>query len=163
MFHEWPSTKIAQTILLHWTKWPLELNTYRKIFKRLLLNRWMNFEIITQECSLGDPLPNCSNYSTLLNKMVTWAKNRKTFKQLLLLNSWTDFEIISQKCSLGHCLPKLLKPSTPPYITYHFICTMWIRWAIQGHHGPLVSYAVLVHEFYISDGKNKVSKLYCDQ
>ena len=34
----------------------------RKTFKRLLLNRlllkqWMDFEIITQECSLGDPLP----------------------------------------------------------------------------------------------------------
>ena len=30
----------------------------RKTFKRLfLLNQWMDFEIISQECSLGDPLP----------------------------------------------------------------------------------------------------------
>ena len=26
-------------------------------FKRLLQNSWMKFEIISQECSLGDPLP----------------------------------------------------------------------------------------------------------
>ena len=28
----------------------------RKILKRLLLNQWMDFEIITHACSLGDPL-----------------------------------------------------------------------------------------------------------
>ena len=27
------------------------------LFKRHLLNLWMDFEIILQECSLGDPLP----------------------------------------------------------------------------------------------------------
>ena len=30
----------------------------RKTFKRLLLlNQWIDFEIISQDCSLGDPLP----------------------------------------------------------------------------------------------------------
>ena len=29
----------------------------RKTFKRLLRNQWMDFEIISLECSLGDPLP----------------------------------------------------------------------------------------------------------
>ena len=52
---------------------------------------------------------NCSNPSTLLNKMAARAKNRKTFKQLLLLNQKMEFEIIIQECFLGDPLPKLLK------------------------------------------------------
>ena len=36
----------------------------------------MNFEMIIQECFLGDPLPNCSNDSALLNKMAARAINR---------------------------------------------------------------------------------------
>ena len=49
----------------------------RKTFKRLLLlNQKMDFEIIIQECFLGDPLPNCSNDSATLNKMVARAINR---------------------------------------------------------------------------------------
>ena len=79
-------------------------------FKQLLLqNGWTDFEIILQEGSLGDPLPNCSNRCASLNKMATRAKNRKTFKQLLLLNQKMDFEIIIQECFLGDLLLKLLK------------------------------------------------------
>ena len=85
----WPSTKIAHTVPLNWTRWPPEL------------------------------------------------KIEKPIKRLLLLNGWLILKI-SQKCLLCHCLPKLLKPSAPSYITDHFISTIWIRWAIQGHHGPLV-------------------------
>ena len=42
-----------------------------KTFKRLLLlNQKMDFEIIIQECFLGDPLfQNYSNNSAMLNKM----------------------------------------------------------------------------------------------
>ena len=49
----------------------------RKTFKQLLLlNQRMDFEIIIQECFLGDPLPNCSNHSPTLNKMAARAINR---------------------------------------------------------------------------------------
>ena len=52
----------------------------RKTFKRLLLlNQKMDFEIIIQECSLGDPLPKCSNDSAMLNKMAARAINRNKF------------------------------------------------------------------------------------
>ena len=44
---------------------------------------------------------NCSNRSTLLNKMATRAKNRITFKRLLHLNQKMDFAIIIQECHLG--------------------------------------------------------------
>ena len=36
----------------------------------------MDFEIIIQECFLGDPLPNCSNDSAMLNKMAARVINR---------------------------------------------------------------------------------------
>ena len=71
-------------------------------------NECIDFEIILQEGSLGDPLPNCSNRSAPLNKMAARAKNRKTFKRLLLLNLM-DFEIILQECFLDDPLPKLLR------------------------------------------------------
>ena len=36
----------------------------------------MDFEIIIQECFLGDPLPKLLKYSAKLNKMATRAINR---------------------------------------------------------------------------------------
>ena len=57
MFLRWHSTKIAQSVRLHWTRWPPELKN-RKTFKRLLLlNQCSNLEIILQEGFLDDPLP----------------------------------------------------------------------------------------------------------
>ena len=54
MFLERPSIRVALTLLLAWTRWPPELKK-RKIFKQLLLlNQLMDFEMISQECSLGD-------------------------------------------------------------------------------------------------------------
>ena len=69
----------------------------------------MDFKIILQVGSLGDPLPKLLNRSAPLNKMAARAKNRKTFKQLLLLNQRMDFEMIMQECFFGDPLPKLLK------------------------------------------------------
>ena len=48
----------------------------RKTFKQLLLlNQKMDFEIILQECFLGDPLPKLLNSATL-NKIAARAINR---------------------------------------------------------------------------------------
>ena len=70
----------------------------------------MDFEIIIQECFLGDPLPK------LLKEFCYFEQNgrqgykwKKALKKLLLLNRLTDFKIISQESSLGNSLLKLLK------------------------------------------------------
>ena len=81
----------------------------RKTLKGLLLqNGWMDFEIILQEGSLGDPLPKLLKLYRSVEQDGR-AKNRKTFKRLLLLNQRMDFDIIIQECFLGDPLPKLLK------------------------------------------------------
>ena len=43
--------------------------------RHLLLNRWMDFEIILQECSLSDPLPKFLKWFRLA-EMAARAKNR---------------------------------------------------------------------------------------
>ena len=65
----------------------------RKTFKQLLiLNRWKDFEIISQGCCLGDPLPKLLTWFTPLDKMATRAKNRKTYKTTTPSKWLTDFE-----------------------------------------------------------------------
>ena len=93
MFLGWPSTKLAQTVSLQWTKWSPKLKVEKKTtFKwLLLLNRWKDFEIMSQECFMGHPQPKYLNCSARLNKMATRAKNRKPFKQMFLLNRWMFF------------------------------------------------------------------------
>ena len=50
----------------------------RKTFKRLLLlNQKMDFEIIIQKCSLGDPLPKLLKEFRYVKKMAARAINRK--------------------------------------------------------------------------------------
>ena len=85
MFFGWPSIKIAKMVSLRWTKLSPELKIEKKkkqkktTFKRhLLLGQWPDFKIISQNCSLGDPLPNFLNGSAPLNKMAIKAKTRKT-------------------------------------------------------------------------------------
>ena len=40
----------------------------KKFLKNLLRNRWSDFELISQECSLGDPFQNCSrNFDLSIN------------------------------------------------------------------------------------------------
>ena len=58
---------------------------------------WNNF----QGMFLAWPYQNCSNCSTLQNKIATRAKNRTTFKQLLILNGLKDFAWVTlyQNCS----------------------------------------------------------------
>ena len=80
----------------------------KKFLKNLLLrNRWSDFEINSQECSLGDPFQNCSrNFDPSINMALVnggflpYMDMKKLLKNLLLRNHWSDFEIISQECSL---------------------------------------------------------------
>ena len=54
MFLGWPSIKIAKMVWLRW-KMVAEAKN-RKTFKHHL-GQWLDFNIISQKCSLGDPLP----------------------------------------------------------------------------------------------------------
>ena len=81
----------------------------KKFLKNLLLrNRWSDFEIISQECSLGDPNFDPSINMALVNGGFSHYMDMKKFlKNLLLRNHWSDFEIILQECSLGDPFQKL--------------------------------------------------------
>ena len=75
-----PLNKMAKMLMARWLP---ELKI-EKTFKRLLLNQRMDFEIIIQECFLGDPLPKLLKQSATLNKMAARAINRNN---LLMLSS----------------------------------------------------------------------------
>ena len=81
----------------------------KKFLKNLLLrNRWSDFEIISQECTLRDTFKkNCSqNFDPSINMALVnegflhHTDIKKFFKNFLLQYRLSDFEIISQECSL---------------------------------------------------------------
>ena len=88
----------------------------KKFLKNLLLrNCWSDFEIISQECSLGNPFQNCSrNFDPFINMALVnggfshYRDMKKFLKNLHLRNCWSDFEIISMECSLGDPFQNLL-------------------------------------------------------
>ena len=57
MFLGWPSTKVAKMVPLRWTKWPSKLKIEKPFKRHLLPGQWADFKIISQDCSLDDPLP----------------------------------------------------------------------------------------------------------
>ena len=77
----------------------------KKFLKNLLLrNRWSDFKIISQECSLCDPIQNFSNnFDPSINMVLVnvgflhYTDMKKFIKNLLLRNRWSDFEIILQE------------------------------------------------------------------
>ena len=88
----------------------------KKFLKNLLLrNRWSDFEIISQECSLGDPFQKLFAKFLYAQKhgtdewglLALYSDMKKFLKNLLLRNCWSDFEIISQECSFGDPFQKL--------------------------------------------------------
>ena len=86
----------------------------KKFLRYLLRNRWSDFEITSQECSLGDHCQNCSqNFDPSINMALVnggfmhYTDMKKFFKNFLLRNRRSDFEIISQECSLGDPLQML--------------------------------------------------------
>ena len=68
-----------------------------------------DFELISQEFSLGDLFQNCSrNFDLSINMALVnggfshYRDMKKFLKNLLLRNCWSDFEIISQEYSFLH-------------------------------------------------------------
>ena len=85
------------------------MDFFKEYFKNLLWNRWTNFEIISQDCSLGDPLQKLfAKFWSSKNIAAFEGGGRagedtdmKKFFKNLLWNPWLAFEIISQECSMG--------------------------------------------------------------
>ena len=78
----------------------------KKFLKNLLLrNCSSDFEIISQECSLGDPFQKLfaklylsMNMALVNGGFLHYRDMRKFLKHLLLRNCYLDLEIISQEC-----------------------------------------------------------------
>ena len=85
----------------------LHYTDMKKFLNNLLRKHWSDFEIISQECSLGDPFKKLfakfdpSINMPLVNGGFLHYMDMKKFIKNLLRNRWSDFEIISQECSLG--------------------------------------------------------------
>ena len=86
----------------------------KKFLKNLLRNCWSDFEIISQECSLGDPFQKFfQNFDPSITMALVnggflhYTDMKKFLKNLLLRNCLSDFEIISQECSLGDPFQKV--------------------------------------------------------
>ena len=93
------------------------LYIYIENFKNLLVrNHWIDFNIILQKCSFGNPLPRLFKPFGFIKNMAArgWGLFSlyiyiENFKNLLVRYHWTDFNIILQKCSFGDPLPRLFK------------------------------------------------------
>ena len=86
----------------------------KKFLKNLLRNRWSDFKIISQECSLGDPFQKGSrNFDPSINMALMnggflhYMDMKKFLKNLPRRNCLSDFKIISQECSLGDPFQKV--------------------------------------------------------
>ena len=100
---------------------------YRKLKKFLVRNHWIDFSIILQKYSFGDPLPILFKPFGFVKKhgrhgvggecVCMWGGGCifslyiyiENFKNLLVRNYWTDFNISLQKCSFGDPVPRLFK------------------------------------------------------
>ena len=115
MFLGWPFSKIDREILIRQNLWLWWMGGYlhyteiKEFFNNLLLwNCWLDFGIISQICSLGDPFQklfvkfgSIKNVALVNGGYLHYTEIKEFFKNLLLWNRWSDFEIISQGCSLG--------------------------------------------------------------
>ena len=87
----------------------------KKFLKNLLLrNCPSDFEIISQDCSLGDPFQNrLQNFDLFINMALVngdflhYMDMKKFLRNFVLQNRLSDFEIISQECSFGDPFQKL--------------------------------------------------------
>ena len=92
----------------------LHYRDMKKFLKNLLRNCWSDFEIISQEYSLSDPVQKCSqNFDLSINMALMnggflhYMDMKKFLKKIVLQNRLSDFEIISHECSLGDPFQKL--------------------------------------------------------
>ena len=161
----WPSTKIAKMVPLCWLEWPSELKI-EKTFKRpLLQGQWVDFKIISQECSMDDPLP----------KLLKWfcsaeqnghqskkkTKKKKPVKQHLLQGQKADFKTISQKCFLDDPLPNCQSGSAP--LNKTTIKTKNRKKTFKQHLllGQWVDFKTILQKCSLGDPLPKLLKWFC--
>ena len=83
------------------------LYVYIENFKNLLVrNHWIDFNIILQKCSFGDPLPRLFRGRGLFSLYI-YIEN---FINLLVRKHQTDFNITQQECFFCYPLPRFFKP-----------------------------------------------------
>ena len=132
------SRKFDPSIRLWWMGASCTIWTWRNSLKNLLRNHWSDFEIISQECSLGDPFKKVfakfwsaqKHDSDELGLLALYMDMKKFLKNLLLRNCWSDFEIISQECSLGDPFQKLFAKF---WSVYKYGSGEWGLFALYGH------------------------------
>ena len=88
-----------------WLPWQTKWN-FKQFFKNFLQwNCFLDFEMISQECALGDLFKVFAKFwSVKKNALVNggfYTDMKKFLQNPLLWNGWSDFEIISQEFSLG--------------------------------------------------------------
>ena len=136
-----PSFKIFQTVMIRQRIWSpggrglfsLYINI-ENVKNRHVRKRWIDVNIIWQECFFDEPLPRFFKPSWFVNNPGSqgdgWGDGGwggkgggggqglfslylyiEHFKNLLDRNHWTDFNIIWQKCFFGDRLPRLFKLS----------------------------------------------------
>ena len=77
---------------------------------KIFWNLWSEFEIILQECSLGDPFHKIFKKFQSVHKHGSgkWGfMHFMDMKKFSSLKHWSDFEIISQERLLGDCFQNL--------------------------------------------------------
>ena len=78
----------------------LHYTDMKKFLKNLPWNHWADFEIFSQECSLGDPFQNCfRNFDPSINMALMNGLYGHEEKNLLR-NGRSDFEVSSQESGL---------------------------------------------------------------
>ena len=109
LFLGWPFSKVGREILIHQETWPpwggdfLHYTDMKKFFKYLLLwNPWFDFEIISQECSLGYPFQKLfANFDSSKNIAAMRGRlfplygheeiHKKSSSSTLLVRIWNNF------------------------------------------------------------------------
>ena len=95
MFLRWLSTKIAQTVSLHWTRWPPELKIEKPLNDFFSWTRRWILKELYRNVSWVTLYKNCSKNSTTLNKMAARAINRNkiltTSSAKLVDRFWNNF------------------------------------------------------------------------
>ena len=94
-FLRWPSTKIAQTVPLHWTRWPPVLKLEKPLNDFFSWTRRWILKWLYRNASWVTLYQNCSNDSAMLNMMAARAINRnkllKTSSAKLVDRFWNYF------------------------------------------------------------------------
>ena len=104
MFLGWSSLKTVCRIWFHQKLWCCHGNKmefFKEFFKNhLFWNRWSDFEIISQDCSLGDPLQNClRNFDPLKNMAAVGVRLHALYGHEEILKKSSSPKLLVRICN----------------------------------------------------------------